>query len=418
MNAPRLTVALPTILGRFATLVLWVVLVSSLKADAPKPLPPASNPYAPAYAALARLSPADLEALKAGKPASAAAAPLVAEISRSLAAGRDVPSVDWGVDYAHANFATAIPFCSETVALSKIALADAEAAPSPAIVDRALDTLSLGRHLGRDSFLISFMVQRAVESRTSDWLQKHMTQLSPQDAARFLSALEKLPPGGDLATALTIEKMMFVDRLAGEIRQVMAKLGEGSPVADGFASRLRMAGIMADGPLTLIGLEQDDQSFWLKPGESRHGITLISVDRARDEALLAANGQIARVRLSSRTISSVDVSRFTEVAKTLPKDSMLRSIIEGLNGAYSEEFIRTLEQATREISDLYAEAIFHPERLRDVAAYLDRAKQLSPLAKMSAEMLPGLIQREKTAEDRREKMLAALTAVAAGAAHP
>lgn len=397
---------------RFAALACGLLATSPCRATDVKFTLPADNPYAPAYAALARLSPADQEALQMGKPASAAAAPALAEIARALAAGRTATSVNWGVDYEHFSVSSNIPFATESVLLSKIALANAANAPAPVLVDRALENLALARHFGRDSFLISFLVERAIEGRTGDWLQKHLSQLSPQDAARFLAALDTLPPGGDLTSALTVDKMTFVDRLSADIRRVMEQLSESAPAADSFASRLRLAGILTDGPLTSVGLEQDDRSFWLKPGENKHGITLLSVDRARDEALLACNGQVARVRLSSRAITTIDLSRFEALVKALPPDSVLRMVLNEEKGSGGPAFVQTLELATRQMNDLYTDAILHPEHLDDIAAYKARAEQLTPLAKMTADTLANLSDREKKSAERRAKLVSALSAVA------
>jgi hypothetical protein len=400
---------------RFAAIACGLMATSLSQATDVKTVPP-DNPYAPAYAALARLSPADLEALKTGKPASDAATPLITEIAHGLAAGRTASSVNWGVDYEHFNPSTNIPLINESFLISKIALADAEHASSPALVDRALDSLTLAHHFGRDNLLIAFVVERAIENRTGDWLQKHLAQISPQDAARFLAALDKLPPGGDLASALTMDKMVFLDRLAVEVRQLMEKLGETAPDSDSFASRLRLAGILTDGPLTSIGLEQNDQAFWLKPGENKHGITLLSVDRAHDEALLACNGQVARVRLSSRKISTIDVSRFETLVKALPKDSILRNLLEEQKGTDGAVFIQNLELATRQMNDLYTEAILHPEHLDDPTAYKMRTDQLTPLARTTVDMLLSLSQREQKFSANRAKLVSALSAIATPAA--
>ncbi|MBW8781001.1 MAG: hypothetical protein JF599_03810 [Verrucomicrobia bacterium] len=398
---------------RFAAIVCGVMVTSlSPAAGTNVVVPPADNPYAPAYAALARLSPADLEALKAGKPASAAAAPLMAEIARGLAAGRTASSVSWGVDYEHFSISTNIPLTSESLLLTKIALADTEGAPPSVLVDRALDDLALAHHFGQNNLLISFMVERAIETRTDDWLQKHLAQFSPKDAARFLAGLNTLPPGGDLTSALTVDKMVFIDPLAVEIRRLMEKLGDTAPTANSFASHLRLAGILTDGPVTAVGLEQNDQSFWLKPGENKHGITLLSVDRTRDEALLACNGQVARVRLSSRAITTIDLSRFEELVKALPPDNVLRLVVDYEKGTNSVTFIQNLELATHQMDDLCTEAILHPEHLNDIAAYKARMQQLTPWAKSMAETLLSISTREKAFAERRAKLVSTLSAVA------
>jgi hypothetical protein len=387
-------------------------------ADAPPPSLPAGNPYAAAFAALARLTPADKEALTTGKPASPAAAPVVAEINRALSSARRESSVDWGMDYEHADFSTPLIGISESRAIAKIALAQADKLPAPALVDRSIEIFALAGHVGRDAPLINLMVQRNIEKMTCDALEKNLSKLSPQDARQLIAGLNALPLSGDLATALAVEKMLFVDHLADEIRQVIEKLGEANANSANFASKLRLAGILTDGAITSVGLEQETDSFWLKPGDNKRGITLLSVNRDRDEALLACNGQIARIKLSSRKITGVDFSRFADVIKSLPADNTLRAMLAEANGVPGEAAILSIEMAPREIGELYAEAVAHPENFSDEAAYGKRIQKLGFLAKTMAEMLPRIIQNEQKARDRRAKLRAALSAIATAPGQP
>ena len=205
-------------------------------ADAPPPSLPAGNPYAAAFTALARLTPADKEALLDGKPSSPAATPVVAEINRALAAGRQVNSVDWGVDYEHINFSTSIKNVTESRNIAKIALTQANKLPVPVLVDSSIEIFALAGHVGRDAPWINLLVQRAIEGLTDNMLEKNLSKLSPQNARKLISSLDRLPPGGDLATALAVEKMVFVDRLADEIRQVVEKLSDANVNSASFAS--------------------------------------------------------------------------------------------------------------------------------------------------------------------------------------
>jgi len=391
---------------------LFLSLLPQASADLHSKLP-ADNPYAAAFAALSRLSPDDKEALVSGKPASPAAVPLLAEINRALDAGRQSRSVDWGIDYEHFDFSTIIPGISESAAISKIVLSEAESHSAPNLVDRTLGTLALARHLGKDTPLISLLTQWALEARTNDWLRSNFPRLSQQDAVRLLTGLDRLPSGGDLATALAVEKMMFVDRMTVELRQVIQTLGETSSAPDNFASQLRLAGIVTDGPVISVGLEKEGLSFWLKPGENKHGITLLHVDRSRDEALLACNGRMARVQLSSHKIAQIDCSRLAEAVKALPHGNLLHTLMpHQTEEADGETFIRNTEQAAREMGDLYAEAIAHPEDFADTDAYLERIKKLSPQAQNIAEWLPRAILMEKKATAMRDKLRADLSAIA------
>ena len=227
-----------------------------------------------------------------------------------------------------------------------------------------------------------------------------------------------LPPGGDLATALAVEKMVFVDRLSDEIRQVIAKLSDADVNSASFASRLRLTGILAEGAVTSVGLEQEADSFWLKPGENKRGITLFSVNRDRDEALLACNGKMARIKLSSRQITGLDFSHLADVIKSLPAKSMLRVMLKEAGEGSGELAIRNIEQAAREIGDLYAEAVAHPENFADEAAYKKRIKKFSSLTQDLAVSIPALIKLEQKARDGQAKLRAAFSAIATAPAQP
>lgn len=387
-------------------------------ADAPPPNLPTGNPYAAAFTALARLTPADKEALLDGKPASPSAAPVVAEINRALAVGRQANSVDWGIDYDHINFGTSFKSVTESRIIAKVTLANADKLPAAALADRSIEVFALAKHLGRDAPLINLLTQIAIEELTANMLEKNLSRLSSQDARQLIAGLNMLPPGGDLATALTVEKMVFVDRLTDEIRQVVEKLSDAAVNSASFASRLRLTGILAEGAITSVGLEQEAASFWLKPGDNKRGITLLSVNRDHDEALLACKGQIARIKLSSLKITGVDFSHFAEVVKSLPADSMLRVMLKEAGEGSGELAIRNIEQAAREIGDLYAEAVAHPENFADKAAYKKRIQKFSPLARDLAGSIPPLIKLDQKARDCHAKLRAALSAIATAPAQP
>ncbi len=403
---------------RLHVFLLGLCIASFAQGAAPQPSLPAGNPYAAAFTALARLTPADKEALIDGKPASPAAAPVVAEINRALAAGRRATSVDWGLDYDHANFSSSFKNITESRILAKIALAQADKLPAAAFIDRSIDIFALAGQVGRDAPLINFLTQIAIQGLTDKFLEKSLSKLSPQDARRLLTGLDSLPAGGNLGTTLAVEKMIFIDRLAEEIRQVIEKLGDANAHSTSFASRLRLAGILTDGTTTSVGLEQETDSFWLKPSENKRGITLLNVNRERDEALLTCNGQIARIKLSSRKITGVDFSRFDEVVKSLPGDTMLSAMLAGAEIGSGELAIRNIEQFIREIGDLYAEAITHPENFSDESAYKTRLQKLSPTTQNLALSIPNLIKKDQTSRDLDAKLRAALSAIATAPAQP
>lgn len=391
------------VLRRLALLLIATPLLSA----APEPLP-AANPYNLAYAAVERLPAADAQALVGGKNPSASSIPLLAAITRSLAAGRTARSVAWTEDYQHFILN---PVLFQSTAVAGIELANAEYASSSVVVERALDTLAFARHLGRNTPVVLRLTQRAIEDRTVGWLEKHSRRITSQDAGRFLSAMNRLPPVGNLANTLAVERMMFLDGQASDIYLVLPKL---QPHAtDGFTGRLRMAGIVTDGPFLLLGLQQDHASFWLKAGENKNGVTLLGINRKQDEALLVADGRLARLRLSSKTITPVDFSRLGEAVKTLPEDNPLRTAVEKSPGGDGTGFIRSLELAAREIGDLYAEALAYPEHFVDGPDYRARIGRLTSLAQGPAAILPELLAGEKKASDNQTRLIAMCTGITA-----
>jgi hypothetical protein len=192
-----------------------VLLLSRSAVGAAVEVVPADNPYAPAYAAIARLSAADRDALPDEKPLSAGAAPVIAEVVKSLGAGRRAESVNWGLDYG-AGWSMPFRYVVGVQSITRLAFASVEPdAAGGQVGDRALDVLAFGRQLGRDNLLITLLVERAVEQQAVAYVRKNLARLTPAEAGRLLDGLDTLPRGSDLAGALKRESEMVArpDRL-------------------------------------------------------------------------------------------------------------------------------------------------------------------------------------------------------------
>lgn len=382
---------------------------SSRGAEPGLPALPASNPYAPAYAAFERLTHVDREALAAKKPLSAEAAPIIAEVTRALAAGRGAESVDWGLNY-DAGAAMSFQHLLSIRHLSGVALVSADQLAPGELVERALDVMALARHAGRENFVITLMMERALEQQAATSLQNNMPRLSSADAQRLLAEMDKLPPGGDFAGALEIEKAFFADALLNDVRAALGSEDEKDAAPGGAVGPLRMTGIVSEGRMSLIGFELEGEAFWLKPGQSRNGVTLLSVDPKTDQALLMHRKQMVRLRLSSKQIATLNLERLADAIKNAGPGSALRMLSAADVKENGAEFVRMLELTATQLSDLYAEATAHPERFADADAFNLRLQALTPMAQLTAGWLPPFIKSEKRAAQRAVELRAALIA--------
>jgi len=210
--------------------------------------------------------------------------------------------------------------------------------------------------------------------------------------------MDMLPPGGELALTLRQEKAIFADVLLREVRAAL-----GTPDEDGtvpITEPLRMTGMASEGRVLLIGFELDGEAFWLKPGQSRQGVTLLSVERGTDQAFLTHKGRMVRLTLSSKLIASVDLARLEAAIKNAKPESPLRMLDAADVKEHGTEFVRILELTSTQLDALYAEAVAHPERFTDEAAFKLRLQALTPLAQMTAQMLPDILKGEKRAAEQ------------------
>lgn len=379
----------------------------ALFAQVSVPAVPADNPYAPAYAAIARLSQEDRIAVAQGKPLSADAVSIGGEVSRALAAGRQAASVDWGLDYAKGTGMN-MPHITGLRQISRLALASTEKASTSDLVDRSLDVLALARHAGRENIVILMMMQRALEQQTATFLQKNLSRLSPDDARRLLAGMETLPSGADLKETLKREKAVFADALLNEVRIVLAPLDEKQPAPTSEEEPLRMTAIVSEGRAPLIGFELNGEAFWLKPGQSRREVTLLRVDIEKDQAFLVRNERMVSLKLSAKKIVPIDLSLLAEAIKTAPENSPLRMLEVADVKEHGAEFVRMLELTSAQLDEIYTEVTAHPERFENNESFKNRLQALTPLARMSAEMLPQIIANERRAVEKAAALRASL----------
>lgn len=317
---------------------------------------PQENPYAAAFAAVKGLGKEDRDALNAGRPTSPEAARAMDEIVGALAAGRRAESVDWGMDYGRGANPVMLALMPGFPVM-RAGIASVNQAPPGERVERLLGVLAYGRHVGSEGLLVTMMMQRAAENRVATWVETHRDQLTSDDARQLLAGLQTLPKATSFAQTLAKEKAVFIGGMLRDLKEAAELL---SPDGDGVAHGVRMTGIIVEGAATRIGFERDGTGFWLKPGQTREGVTLLEADPSNDSALLKMKGRTVRLQLSSKRIAQVDLSRMAEAQKAAPDNTVLH-LLGGVgprtDGAQA---LRNLESALNEIARIYDEARERP----------------------------------------------------------
>lgn len=330
---------------------------------------PETNPYKPALIAYAKLTQASINAEKNGAPPptpeerSAA----LAAITRSLAAGSAAPAVDWGVDYS-LGFQTLVTHVTPAQALAKALFKEMPDTASPSErLARSLDILALGHHLGRDGAAIEVLIGNSVAKGALDQLDPLITKLSPKDSALLAVELRKLPPLGTLSTALAYEKNFFIDNLTHELTKELARaLAQLSPTDSAsphstldaaLSSRLadfQMLGLIKEGPVTRVGLSSPIGNFWLTPGETRQGLTLLSVTVTPDRAnaLLMVEKRPVVLNLAKGTFGIPAMEVLEAAARALSSPSLTGMLLKARPAGTMADLFSELETSVRQISAL------------------------------------------------------------------
>lgn len=394
---------------------------------------PASNPYAAAIAAwealpkeqrtrlhdasYAQVSPATRNLTDDTPPlpslAQATATPettaAVQAITQALRAGAQMPTVDWGIDMNQKPENIIFRHVGDMRRLSYIALAQADqlvATDPQAAITLAADTLAAARHAGTNNFLISRLVQSALDGIVTNWIARRLPDLPPDTVSELQRRIATLPDGGDWAACFQNEKR-FPESMLDQILDLVA-LAPASE-SDLTARTLRMAGLLNDGKTVSISLETTDLNFWIQTGQTRHGVRLVSVDLKRHQALLSYEGRLVQLQLEGRKLVDLDT-----IHVTLPEDHPLRKMLEFLPGKHPEDLPQTLFQwvtVTQEIMDYYDALIASFDDF-DFANSTALYERLS-LAAKTLTMDMGSLQRTAAHEKIRSAQLTAVLAAAA-----
>ncbi|HEY9248124.1 MAG TPA: hypothetical protein VIO38_03290 [Rariglobus sp.] len=335
---------------------------------------------------------------------------MLGEIAAALASGRQIKEIKWGDSDSDTNSArTALKaYRIPPVVFAHVSLT----APgdTTAIQRAVLDVTALGRHVGRDGAFFHWMSEMSIEQKTARWLAERLLTLTPEEAATLLKEMAALPPGGDLATALATEKTYYLDPILTDLRLLLAD----DPKSGASPAELRMSGMLSEGPATSIGLElSDGETFWLKPGQTRRGITLLSVNPSTDDAFLLREQRVLRLRLKSRTINELSPEQLRQRWDRLSKKSGLRAMTD--DSLPPAQALAGTVRLLSMINDFYADVLADPHRYRQQKNRDERVAQIpAELREMAPTFVFEILDGADRAEVVRSLLSAVLTARASG----
>ena len=355
-----------------SVLLCTVVCLAAVLARAGE-APNAAEVYRRAFAALPKLSDAEQKLLQ-GDPSGAGAAAVSAKLAPALALYRqaaNLPRCDWGIDLEKQDisFKSLLPHMAPLDQLSKVAAWEAErvkGSDPAAFVALHEDALRSAAHAGEGWPLISGLFDAAIRQRSLDALSANLAALSPEQLAKLDAQLNAIPPCVDFRSAMLAEKAFGIDWFMKHLVAVSHEQQAGAARTN-FPANLRMCAMAAGGPIGLkIGLEENGgDNFWLGLGQCKRGITLISADIRRGEAILFKDGQAALVLLQEKRIEPINVKLMRDELFRLLGDRDAQKVVAGV-GTNSAQLVQQLMGAS-DLLGAIAEAGATP--VKDPAAW-------------------------------------------------
>ncbi|EIP99872.1 hypothetical protein OpiT1DRAFT_04404 [Opitutaceae bacterium TAV1] len=415
---------LPARLASAVLASLLVTFIATAKAATvidPEPPLPADNPYAAAISLWKALPKETREKLSNGEsPVDSQATFTLDAISQALRTGADAPTVNWGLKIDQLTpWNVVVPYVGPMGEISRVALAQADrlVGTNPqSAVTLAADVLAAGRHTGAGNLLIDRLTQTAITQRATEWIGRRLPELSPEAVSTLRQRIATLPAGGDWATCLVNSKIL-PEALLNELCRAVAL----APAAesDRTARNLRMAGMLVEGDTVSISLESPAGNFWIRPGKTRHGIRLVSVDLDHRQALLTYEGRLVQLHLTERKFVDLDTIRIRDAVRQLPDGHPLRIFFTSPDeGDDTPGPLDTLAQWVAVIDEVtgYYDAVAPNFENFDFADTKARYERLGPYAKVLTMEMTPLLQTAAREKILQTQLAAALDAASTG--HP
>lgn len=342
----------------------------------------------------------------------------------------DMPECEWGLPWEEDGPNTTVPHVWPVLNLASMAQRHAEAQlphnPSGFLKDE-FAALSSARHTGRSGPMVSLLTEYAIESKVVDALALHLPALPDDALASLVTQWDNMPPGGDLHTAISMEKATGADWFIKKVRQAMEKHRagrDGTPShassASALADQFRLAGIVEiDGLPIRIGLEtREGNSFFLRVGQEKHGLELLSADFEREEAVLVKDGQTALLKLRSGQFIPIDLQVSREVVAEIITNLTVGTEPETVMQFITENNLSVLEmlQQTSANYDRLLEALsLPPDEFRQWSSvFEEEITNNNPLSKV---MMPAFLPARERVDGvlvRREMLKVAITVLQTG----
>jgi hypothetical protein len=224
-----------------------------------------------------------------------------------------------------------------------------------------------------------------------------------------------------------MEKATGADWFIKKVRQAMEEHRDerdGTPShassASALADQFRLAGIVEiDGLPIRIGLQtREGNSFFLRVGQEKHGLELLSADFEREEAVLVKDGQTALLQLRSGQFIPIDLQVSREVVAEIITNLTVGTEPETVMQFITENNLSVLEmlQQTSADYDRLLEALRLPlDEFRPWhAAFHEEIAHSNPISKL---IIPALLPARERVEGvrvRREMLKVAITVLQTG----
>jgi hypothetical protein len=172
--------------------------------------------------------------------------------------------------------------------------------------DAMLVSSSAARQAYQMNGLLGQLVGSSLESNSLETLAHVLPDMSPTQRHALIEQLQQLPPAVPLAATLQHE-IERLQKLQSEINQAMTAHEQAHPPRDDvFPYNLRLAGILKmpnnAASISLHNLNTSE-TFWVEEGQTRHGISLETVNIHTQTATIREGQRSAAINLQNETIA-------------------------------------------------------------------------------------------------------------------